>query len=133
MEFKKAVAVVIEDEGGNILLTQRGTLSRDEFGKWENCGGAVDEGETEEEAIKREVMEELGCELEITGTMYTDKFETESGAVWHVTIFSGRINGEPKVQNIEENNDVAWFAKDKLKNVDLASYTRKDFEKFGWL
>src|SRR5687767_1900345 len=102
-EIKKAVAVVIEDDKGNILLTQRGRISRDEFEKWENCGGAVDEGETEEEAIKREVMEELGCVLEIKSVLYKDSFTTDSGATWEVTIFSGKLDGEPKVQNVEEN------------------------------
>ncbi|MEK7526235.1 MAG: NUDIX hydrolase [Patescibacteria group bacterium] len=131
--IKKAVAVVIENDKGEILLTQRGRISRDEYGKWENCGGAVDGDETEEEAIKREVMEELGVELEITGILYEDTFTTDSGASWKVVIFSGKIDSEPKVQNKDENEDVQWFRKDNLKNVDLASYTKKDFEKFGWI
>lgn len=133
MNIKKAVAVVIEDNNGNILLAQRETLSRDEFGKWENCGGAVDGDETRQEAIKREVMEEIGCELLITGILYEDKFETDSKAVWEVTIFSGKVKGRPEVQNKEENSEVAWFKKQELKDVDLASYTKKDFQRFGWL
>lgn len=132
-ETKKAVAVVIEDDKGNILLTQRGRISRDEFEKWENCGGAVDEGETEEEAIKREVMEELGCVLEIKSVLYKDSFTTDSGATWEVTIFSGILDNEPKVQNIEENAEIKWFKKEDLKSINLASYTRQDFQKFGWI
>lgn len=133
MTTKKAVAVVIEDENGNILLTQRGRISRDEFEKWENCGGAVDGDETEEQAIKREVMEELGCKLQIIDVLYKDKFTTDSGASWEVTIFRGKLDGEPKVQNQDENKAIKWFKKENLKNINLASYTRKDFEKFGWV
>lgn len=127
------MAVVIQDKKERILLTQRGRISRDEFGKWENCGGAVEEGETEEEAIKREVKEELGTGLKIAGVLYKDKFTTDSGAKWEVTVFSGEVLGTPKVQNSEENSQVKWFAKNDLKGVDLASYTKKDFKRFGWL
>ncbi len=131
--MKKAVAVVIENDNGKILLTQRGRISRDEFEKWENCGGAVDGNETEEQAIKREVMEELGCSLQILETLYTDKFKTDSDANWEVTIFKGKLLGEPKIQNHEENSAIKWFDKKDLKNIKLASYTKKDFERFGWL
>jgi 8-oxo-dGTP diphosphatase len=133
MTIKKAVAVIIEDEDGRVLLTQRGRIARDELGKWENCGGAVDEGETEEAAVKREVKEELGCELTVEKVWYRDSFVTDSGATWEVTIFGGKIRGEARVQNQEENEAVGWFEKPKLSTVNLASYSRKDFERLGWI
>ena len=131
--IKKAVAVVIEDSKGKILLTQRGRISRDEYKKWENCGGAVDPGETNEEAIVREVLEELGVELEITGILDKDVFSTDAGIKWNVTLFSGTLKGIPKPQNTDENIDVKWFDKKDLNDVNLASYTRKDFKKFKWI
>jgi mutator protein MutT len=133
MKIKKAVAVVIEDSNGKIFLTQRGRISRDEFGKWENCGGAVDKGETEEDAIKREVKEELGCGLKILAILYKDKFTTDSGAVWQVTIFKGDLIGRPTIQNKDENMNIGWFSKKELEKIDLTSYTRADFVKFGWI
>ncbi|OGM33234.1 hypothetical protein A2803_00070 [Candidatus Woesebacteria bacterium RIFCSPHIGHO2_01_FULL_44_21] len=131
--MRRAVAVVIKDKKERVLLTQRGRIARDEFGKWENCGGAVDEGETEEEAIKREVREELGCGLEIKNVLYKDKFKTDSGTNWQVIIFEGKLIGEPKPQNKDENAAVKWFKKEELKNVNLATYTRQDFIRFGWI
>lgn len=133
METKKAVAVIIENEKGEVLLTQRGRISRDEMGKWENCGGAVDDGETNEQAITREVKEELGTGLKIIKILYQDNFTTASSAKWEVTIFSGKLIGEASIQNKEENADIKWFKKDELKNVDLTTYTRADFKKFEWI
>ena len=78
-------------------------------------------------------MEELGCELEITKIMYKDKFTTDRNKKWEVTIFLGKIKGEPKIQSSDTNNDIKWFEKEDLINVDLASYTKKDFERFGWI
>lgn len=131
--IRKAVAVVIENKKEEVLLTQRGRISRDELNRWENCGGAVDPGENEEQAIKREVKEELGTGLNIIKIIYKDSFKTDSGAVWEVTIFSGELIGEPKIQNKRENNAIGWFKKSELKNVNLASYTKSDFVKFGWI
>ena len=88
------------------------------------------ESETEEEAIKREIKEELGCYLQIKEILYKNKFKTDSGAAWHVTIFKGNLIGKPKPQNKDENADVKWFKKDELQNINLATYTRQDFVKF---
>ncbi len=131
--IKRAVAVVVENDKGEVLLTQRGKISRDEFGRWENCGGAVDPGETEEEAIKREVKEELGTGLKIKTVLYKDKFTTESRANWEVTIFSGKLIGEPSIQNKDENAEIKWFKKEELDRVNLTSYTKQDFARFGWI
>ena len=51
-----------------ILAVQRGKTMRHE-GKWEFPGGKIEAGETEEACIRREIMEELGIEIEITGRL----------------------------------------------------------------
>lgn len=126
--IKKAVAGVIEDKKGNVFLVKRGVDARSEFGKWENCGGGVEKNETNEEAIKREVKEELGCDLVIKSVLYVDR-----GAEWEVVVFSIDLIGKPIVQNFNEISDAKWFKKSELDKVDLTSYTRKDFIRFGWI
>lgn len=58
------MAGVITDVRGRILLARR-TLGRDLAGLWEFPGGKVDPGETPEQALVRELREELGIEAEI--------------------------------------------------------------------
>lgn len=58
------VAGVIEDARGRILLARR-TAGRDLAGLWEFPGGKVDPGETPEQALVRELREELGIEATV--------------------------------------------------------------------
>lgn len=60
----EVVAGVIRDRRGRILLARR-TEGRDLAGLWEFPGGKQEPGETAEEALKRELREELGIEIEV--------------------------------------------------------------------
>ncbi len=58
------VAGVIRDPRGRILLARR-TAGRDLAGSWEFPGGKVDAGETPEQALARELHEELGIDVRV--------------------------------------------------------------------
>jgi len=58
------VCAVIQDGAGRVLACQRGA-AQSHAGKWEFPGGKVEAGELESEALKREIVEELGCEIEV--------------------------------------------------------------------
>lgn len=129
--MKYAVAAVIQ-KGDNVLLSRRSMMSRGQPGKWENAGGEVDDGETPEEAIVREIKEELGVVFNIKNILLEDNFPNSDGT-WHVILYSGNIDGEPKAMIPEETSEIRWFKISQLSKVDLASYTRTDFIKFGWI
>ena len=67
----QVVAAVIHDDRDRIFVTQRGY--GDMKGKWEFPGGKIEPDETREEALKREIREELAAE--ITVERYLEKVE----------------------------------------------------------
>ena len=65
--------MMLFDEAGDILLV-RFVVPREggEFVFWALPGGEIEAGESEVEAAEREVLEELGLELEVSGPVYRD-------------------------------------------------------------
>ena len=71
MKTVQVVAAVIQ-EGGRILCVQRGSHKFDYLSeKFEFPGGKIERGETEEDALKREIMEELLMEITIDKKLMT--------------------------------------------------------------
>mgnify|MGYP004616124937 CR=1 FL=1 len=58
------VAAIIKNGEGKILITQR-NLKKSQGGLWEFPGGKIEKGETREEAIIREIKEELTIEINV--------------------------------------------------------------------
>ena len=129
--MKRAVAAIIR-QGNQILLCRRSLSSRNQPGKWENPGGEIDPNETPGEAIVLEIREELGVKFIPAKIIYEDNFKSEDDT-WQVTIFAGSIIGTPQALIPEETIEVCWFDITLLNQIDLASYTRADFVRLGWL
>lgn len=132
---KYGVGAVITNEAGEILLAKRGPQARDKIGKWESVGGGVDEGETPEQAIIREVREEIGVEAAIESKLFEhDSAPDPSGLVWANIVFKVSImSGEPVIQEPEKCSELKWHSAEALKDLELTGYSAEDFRRLGWL
>ena len=63
--FGLAVRVLLTDENGKILIIKRSTDSKTNAGKWELPGGKVDQGESFDQALIREVCEETNLKISL--------------------------------------------------------------------
>ena len=59
------VGAILIDDKQRVFLARRGPLAKNERGTWEFPGGAVEFGETLTEALRREMREEFGVEIEV--------------------------------------------------------------------
>ena len=87
------VAAILEKEG-KILLAQRPEHA-DQPGMWEFAGGKVEAGETQQEALIRELREELGIEAVPARYVASHQREVSQRLIhlhaWHVPEFSGEL------------------------------------------
>lgn len=117
MKIIRVVAAVIKalDENGKpiIFATQRGY--GDFKGGWEFPGGKIEVGETPQEALVREIMEELDTKIkvgELIDTIEYDypTFHLSMDCFW-AEIISGNLV-------LKEHEAAKWLTKDELNSVD---------------
>lgn len=113
-----ACAVIYDDEG-RILLMKRGAQARDEQGAWDICGGAIEFGESIDEAVRREVVEELCAEpidIEFL-TIYDAHRVHTDGRPTHWVALAHAVRVDPTKVKIGEPHKIAeigWFFSHEL-------------------
>ena len=103
-------AIIIQD--GKLFATQRG------YGEWKDWwkfpGGKIESGETQKDALKREIREELATEINVGKLLKTVEYDYPQ---FHLTmhcylcsIVCGRLS-------LLEHEDARWLAKEHLYSV----------------
>src|SRR5260221_10570232 len=86
-----AGAMIFNDKG-ELYLAKRSQQCKNQRGCWESPGGDVEYGETLSDAVKREVMEEYGIEINILEQFPApDEFLPEEKQHWVATTFLAKI------------------------------------------
>lgn len=111
------VSVIGVDAHDRVLLVRHGYGS----GRWSLPGGGLGKGEEPEACAKREMREELGCDIE--DVALAARFEEQLyGAVHHAFVFTARFVGEPRPDG-REVVEIGWFPLDALPQ-GLVSFAR---------
>ena len=107
-------AVIIEND--KILCAQRGPAKSVPL-KWEFPGGKIEAGETPQEALSREIKEEMQCIVEIGGQVEHTVYEYDFGIVHLTTYYCKLVEGNPV---LTEHVAMKWLAPNELKPLDWA-------------
>ena len=112
MKAIRVVAAVIK-ENNHVFATQRGYGDYKDW--WEFPGGKIEEGETPQDALKREILEELDTEIEVADFITTveydyPQFHLSMDCFW-ATVISGKLT-------LLEHESAKWVPIDQLRSVD---------------
>ena len=112
MRLIEVVAAIIQREGA-YFATQRGY---GEFeGMWEFPGGKIEQGESREVALKREIQEELGIDITTDMFLCTTEYDYPS---FHLTMHCYICGiGTGKIE-LREHKSACWLTTETLDNVE---------------
>ena len=111
MKKIEVVAAILHRDGA-YFATQRGY---GEFeGMWEFPGGKIEEGETAEFALKREIQEELGIDITIDKFLCTTEYDYPS---FHLTMHCYICSIEAGEIVLREHKSARWLTTETLDSV----------------
>ncbi len=130
MKIIEVVAAVILNSSNSVLIARRGP-QKVLAGKWEFPGGKVEEGESHEHALERELLEEFSIETKTRSFISSNTHEYSQCIIKLNAYISEYIAGEFK---LHDHDQIQWIAITHLRDYDLAaadlpivSYLEKNF------
>ncbi|HET8991691.1 MAG TPA: NUDIX domain-containing protein [Candidatus Saccharimonadales bacterium] len=117
------------DGAGSLLLGKRSNKARDEHGRWDPGAGGLKHGQTAEQNLKRELMEEYGAKAEAIDFLgYMDVFrKNPEGYDTHWLALYFAVKVDPKHVSIKEPDiidEIGWF---KLDNLPTPMHSQFSF------
>lgn len=127
-----AVGAMVFNDEGKLLIAKRGPLAKNERGKWEFPGGAVEFGERCEDAVKREVKEEFDIEIEIVELLcFIDDILPKEHQHWVSPSYIARfVSGYPRVMEPGKIDEMRWVSLDEIDVSVLSQASRNDFVEY---
>ena len=114
-----AAAVIVDEGGRTLLVRKRGTAA------YMQAGGKLGEGERRIDALRREIQEELGCDIGGAPSAlgrFSAPAANEPGRMVEAELFAVTLAGE--IRPAAEIEDAIWHDPDDLDSIILAPLTR---------
>lgn len=126
MKKIEVVAAIIHDDRGRIFATQRGYGEYKDW--WEFPGGKMEVGETPEEALQREIWEELETRIAVERLVETVEYDYPA---FHLTMHCYLCHVESGQLELKEHEAAQWLTHDKLDSVNWLPADRALVEKLA--
>lgn len=129
IKIAETVGAILLSSDGRVLLGLRSPKKKTWPGYWDIIGGHVEDGESLDDALVREVQEEVGVtplRFKLVATFKERQPETHGEALHHVYVVTTWKGGNP-ANVCDEHTELRWFSISgmlSLKNIADAEYAR---------
>lgn len=113
--MKKVTAALLVKEN-KILIAQRASMDK-LAGKWEFPGGKIEDGETPEECLAREMNEEFEIEINVRDFFMDSIYHYEQGEIQLLAYWCEWVSGDLKAM---VHDDYQWVSDEELQQFDFA-------------
>ena len=111
MKTIEVVAAIIV-RNGQVFATQRGYGDWKDW--WEFPGGKMESGESPQEALVREIREELDAEIEVGRLLKTVEWDYPA---FHLTMHCFLCTLKSESMHLNEHEAAAWLSSDTIRSV----------------
>lgn len=123
-DIHKSALLILNEEKTKFLVNRK---SKDDVtSQWLMPGGSIEEGETIEESLVREIKEELDCDLDLTGLARIGVYEAPAAGqpekMVNIQLYSGSITEIPKPSS--EIVALSWLGKEDKNNQEVSEIIR---------
>jgi ADP-ribose pyrophosphatase YjhB (NUDIX family) len=138
MNYKKTRVIVcaVIEKNNSLLFGRKKEKMGPYPNAWHLLGGGVNDGESLNDAIRREIKEESGIEVKITRSLgFAEDLEpNKSGKTTHyifLTFLAKYVSGEIKAD--DDIKRLAWIEKEELTKIKLTKPSLRLFKEIGYL
>jgi 8-oxo-dGTP diphosphatase len=124
------VGAIIKDDLGRLLLIKRGHAPG--IGLWSLPGGRIEPGETDAEALVREVREETGLEVEAGHLLGTVRRPARHGDVFDIRDYTATVTGG-MLQPGDDAADARWVDAIELGSLPITEGLTETLTSWGVL
>jgi len=123
---------LIFNNKGKVLISKRGIKAHNKVGKWDFPGGSVEFGEKCEDAIKREIKEEFGIDIEIVELLeVVNHIIPEEKQHWISPSYIAKyISGNAKIMEPDKIEEIKWVDISEIDINWLSQPSKSNFIKY---
>ena len=115
METYIGCSIIIYNNEGKVLISKRSKFKKKFPLMWETVGGGLENNETPDECIRREVKEELNCSINNLNLFKVYIINDDNR--YALIVYKGMLLGE--IQKNSEIDEVRWISRSDLDKFDF--------------
>lgn len=112
------VVAIIHNDKKQVLIARRAETKAFHPNMFECIGGHLDPGETLEQGLKREVLEEIGCEIEVGDVFDAFTYEDEEMLKVELSYLCKLVPGQVPKLNPEDHSEFLWIGSDEISKFE---------------